>query len=67
MGSVRTKANESSVTNKISTHACEAAGEQISGTGSDTAVTLLISNVGVLNANTDAAAKAAKRAVVFEA
>lgn len=44
-----------SVTNKISTHACEAAGQQIAGSGSDTAVNLLISNVGVLNANTDAA------------
>ncbi|PQE05218.1 Acetamidase protein [Rutstroemia sp. NJR-2017a BBW] len=48
------------VTNKITTHACESAGQQIAlqtggAAASDTDVNLLISNVGVLNANTDAA------------
>lgn len=54
-----------SVTNKITTHACESAGQQISGKGSDTDINLLISNVGVLNANTDAAGITSKRAVTF--
>ncbi|KAH8684654.1 hypothetical protein BGZ60DRAFT_170252 [Tricladium varicosporioides] len=54
------------VTNKISTHACEAAGQQIAGSGSDTAINLLISNVGVLNANTDAAGLTSKRSIVYE-
>lgn len=57
-----------SVTNKISTHACESAGQQIAlATGgaaaSDTDINLLISNVGVLNANTDAAGITSKRDV----
>ncbi|RDL37335.1 Uncharacterized protein BP5553_04768 [Venustampulla echinocandica] len=60
------------VTNKVTIHACESAGQQIAlVTGgppaSDTAVNLLISNVGVLNANTDAAGTARKRAVEFAA
>jgi len=60
------EANEKySVTNKITTHACESAGEQISGTGSDTSINLLISNVGVLNANTNAAGITSKRAALF--
>jgi hypothetical protein len=62
-----------SVTNKISTHACESAGQQISlaaggAGGSDTSINLLISNVGVLNANTDAAGiTSKKRSVRFMA
>ncbi|KAI9650557.1 hypothetical protein NHQ30_000575 [Ciborinia camelliae] len=58
------------VTNKVTTHACETAGQQIalvtSGTAaSDTDVNLLISNVGVLNVNTKAAGITSKRAVAF--
>jgi hypothetical protein len=61
-----------SVTNKITTHACETAQQQIalvtSGTAaSDTDVNLLISNVGVLNANTDAAGITSRRALGFVA
>jgi hypothetical protein len=62
-----------SVTNKISTHACESAGQQISlaaggAGGSDTSINLLISNVGVVNANTDAAGiTSKKRSVGFMA
>lgn len=56
---------DNSVTNKITTHACESAGQQIAGAGSDTAISLLISNVGVLNANTKAAGIKTKRAVAF--
>ena len=58
-----------SVAAKLTLHACETAQQQISvangGAASDTAVNLLISNVGVLNVNTNAAA--AKRAVKFRA
>lgn len=58
------------VTNKVSTHACESAGQQISlatggAGGSDTAINLLISNVGVLNVNTKKAGITSKRAVIF--
>ncbi|TEY73419.1 hypothetical protein BOTCAL_0078g00120 [Botryotinia calthae] len=58
------------VTNKVTTHACETAGQQIalvtSGkVASDTDVNLLISNVGVLNVNTKAAGITSKRAVAF--
>ncbi|KAK6599067.1 hypothetical protein H4I96_08271 [Botrytis cinerea] len=58
------------VTNKVTTHACETAGQQIalvtSGkAASDTDVNLLISNVGVLNVNTKAAGITSKRAVAF--
>ena len=66
-------ANEwNSVTNKITIHACESAGQQTAlATGgaaaSDTSIKLLISNVGVLYANRDAAGITAKRGVVFEA
>jgi hypothetical protein len=61
-----------SVTNKITTHACESAGQQIAlvtgGTAaSDTDINLLISNVGVLNVNTKAAGITSKRAVGFKA
>ncbi|RDW75094.1 hypothetical protein BP6252_06236 [Coleophoma cylindrospora] len=66
-GGTGSAGNIAFVTNKITTHACEAAGEQISGTGSDTAINLLISNVGVLNANTKAAGTTTKRAEVFQA
>ncbi|KAB8293929.1 hypothetical protein EYC80_009402 [Monilinia laxa] len=59
------------VTNKVTTHACETAGQQIalvtSGTAaSDTDINLLISNVGVLNVNTKAAGITSKRGVVFD-
>jgi hypothetical protein len=58
-----------SVTNEISTHARESAGQQISlavgdAGGSDTRINLLISNVGVLNANTDAAGITGKKRLV---
>jgi hypothetical protein len=63
-----------SVANKVTLHACESAQQQIAlNTGgaaaSDTTVNLLISNVGVLNANTDAAGitKKGKRGVGFMA
>ncbi len=60
-----------SVTNKITIHACESAGQQIAlATGgaaaSDTDINLLISNVGVLNANTDAAGLTSRRGLSFE-
>ncbi|KAH8682016.1 hypothetical protein BX600DRAFT_429911 [Xylariales sp. PMI_506] len=60
------------VTNKVTTHACESAGQQIalvtSGTAaSDTDVNLLISNVGVLNVETDAAGITSKRSQLFRA
>ena len=53
-------------------HACETAQQQIvlAGGGasvSDTIVSLLISNAGVLNANTKAAGLSNKRAVEFVA
>ncbi|CZR51901.1 uncharacterized protein PAC_01778 [Phialocephala subalpina] len=64
-GGTGSAGNIAFVTNKITTHACESAGQQISGTGSDTDINLLISNVGVLNANTDAAGITSKRAVTF--
>ncbi|KAE9380453.1 hypothetical protein N431DRAFT_362164 [Stipitochalara longipes BDJ] len=58
------------VTNKITTHACESAGQQIglvtAGTAaSDTDINLLISNVGVLNVNTEAAGITSRRSVEF--
>ncbi|TVY49699.1 hypothetical protein LOCC1_G000285 [Lachnellula occidentalis] len=69
-GGTGTAGNIAFVTNKITTHACESAGQQIAlGTGgaaaSDTSVNLLISNVGVLNANTDAAGITRKRDMGF--
>ena len=65
--------NKYSVVNKISIHACESAGQQISvaagGAASDTDISTLIENVGVLNVNTNAAAGSSrkKREVVFKA
>ena len=61
-----------SLTNKISTHACESAEQQVSlaaggAGGTDTSINLLISNVVVLNANTDAAGITTKRSVGFMA
>lgn len=60
---------DDSVAAKVTLHACETAQQQISvaggGTASDSTVDLLVSNVGVLNANTKAAA--AKRATKFRA
>lgn len=61
-----------SVTNKVTLHACESAQQQValvtSGTAaSDTDINLLISNVGVLNVNTNAAGITSKRAVGFMA
>ena len=61
-----------SVASKVTLHACESAQQQIAlvtkGTASsDATVNLLISNVGVLNANTDAAGTTKKRAVEFKA
>ncbi|KAM3079557.1 hypothetical protein ACMFMG_005972 [Clarireedia jacksonii] len=69
-GGTGSAGNIAFVTNKITTHACESAGQQISlQTGgpaaSDTAVNLLISNVGVLNANTDAAGTSTKRSKIY--
>ena len=61
-----------SVTNKVTLHACESAQQQValvaSGTkASDTVVNLLISNVGVLNVNTNDAGITSRRAVAFMA
>lgn len=61
-----------SVAAKTTLHACETAQQQIALAGgstaaSDSTVNLLISNVGVLNANTKAAGLTSKRAVEFEA
>jgi hypothetical protein len=58
------------VTNKVSTHACESADQQISlatggAGGSDTDINLLISNIGVLNVNTAKAGITSKRAEIF--
>jgi hypothetical protein len=55
---------------KTTLHACETAQQQVAlskggASASDTAVNLLISNVGVLNVNTKAAGL--KRAVAFNA
>ncbi|TVY23409.1 hypothetical protein LHYA1_G007368 [Lachnellula hyalina] len=65
-GGTGSAGNIAFVTNKITTHACESAGQQIAlaaggAAASDTDVNLLISNVGVLNANTDAAGITRKR------
>lgn len=64
-------ADWNSVTNKITIHGCESTGQQIalangSATASNTDINLLISNVGVLNANADAAGATAKRGVGFQ-
>jgi hypothetical protein len=67
---MNSEANSDSVTNKVSTHACESAGQQIAsvtkGTAaSDTDINLLISNIGVLNVNTKAAGLSSKRGLGF--
>jgi len=54
---------------KVALHACEVAGQQVTlttgETASDTTISVLIPNIGVLNVNSDAAGLTSKRSIRF--